>query len=113
MLFSVCLPTNCMTCAPNTGGTECMQCDANYNVNPADKKCLRKLYVHTLSALLALCENYCDVIMDTMASQITSLTTVYLTIYSDADQKNIKAPRHWPLCLEFIGDRWIPHTNGH
>ena len=25
---------------------------------------------------------------------------------------NIKAPRHWPLCGEFIGDRWIPRTNG-
>ena len=21
---------------------------------------------------------------------------------------NIKAPRHWPLCGEFTGDRWIP-----
>ena len=23
-------------------------------------------------------------------------------------KENIKAPRHWPLCGEFIGDRWIP-----
>ena len=23
---------------------------------------------------------------------------------------NIKAPRHWPLCVEFTGDRWIPRT---
>ena len=29
-----------------------------------------------------------------------------------ADQRNIKAPRHWPLWAEFTGDRWIPHTNG-
>ena len=27
--------------------------------------------------------------------------------------KNIKAPLHWPLCVEFTGDRWIPRTNGH
>ena len=27
-------------------------------------------------------------------------------------KKNIKAPRHWPLCGEFTGDRWIPRTNG-
>ena len=27
-------------------------------------------------------------------------------------KKNIKAPRHWPLCGEFSGDRWIPRTNG-
>ena len=24
----------------------------------------------------------------------------------------IKVPRHWPLCAEFTGDRWIPHTKG-
>ena len=24
----------------------------------------------------------------------------------------IKAPRHWPLCREFTGDRWIPRTKG-
>ena len=27
-------------------------------------------------------------------------------------KENIKVPRHWPLCGEFIGDRWIPRTNG-
>ena len=27
-------------------------------------------------------------------------------------KENIKAPRHWPLCGEFTGDRWIPHTKG-
>ena len=27
-------------------------------------------------------------------------------------KENIKAPRHWPLCGEFPGDRWIPCTNG-
>ena len=26
-------------------------------------------------------------------------------------KENIKAPRHWPLCREFTGDRWIPRTN--
>ena len=26
--------------------------------------------------------------------------------------KNIKAPRHWPLCVEFTGDWWVPRTNG-
>ena len=25
-------------------------------------------------------------------------------------KENIKAPRHWPLCGEFIGDWWIPRT---
>ena len=46
--------------------------------------------------------------MGEMTSQITSLTIVYSTIYSGADQrKNIKVPRHWPLCGEFTSDRWI------
>ena len=27
-------------------------------------------------------------------------------------KENIKTPRHWPLCGEFTGDQWIPHTNG-
>ena len=53
--------------------------------------------------------HYDDVIMDAIASQMTSLASVY----SDAHIKeNIKAPRHWPLCREFTGDRWIPRTNG-
>ena len=33
------------------------------------------------------CSHYCDVIMGAVASQITSLTIVYSTIYSDADQR--------------------------
>ena len=34
-----------------------------------------------------ICTHYSDVIMGTMASQITSLATVYSTIYSGADQR--------------------------
>ena len=56
--------------------------------------------------------HYTDVIMGAVASQITSLTIVYSTVSLDADQSNIKASRHWPLCGEFTGDRWIPRTNG-
>ena len=33
-------------------------------------------------------DHYTDVIMTTMASQIISLTVVYSTLYSDADQRN-------------------------
>ena len=49
-------------------------------------------------------EHYSDVIMGAMASQITSITIVYSTVYSDTDHKNIKAPRHWPLCGELTGE---------
>ena len=45
-------------------------------------------------------------------SQIISLIIVYLTVYSGADQENIRALRCWPLWGEFTGDRWIPHTKG-
>ena len=27
-------------------------------------------------------------------------------------KENLKAPRHWPLCGGFTGDRWIPLTKG-
>ena len=52
--------------------------------------------------------HYTDVIMTTMASQITSLTVVYSIVYSSANQKNIKAPCHWPLCGEFTGTGEFP-----
>ena len=35
--------------------------------------------------------------MGMIASQITSLTIVYSTVYSGSDEKNIQALRHWPL----------------
>ena len=39
-----------------------------------------------------------NVIISSLASQITSITIVYSTVYSDADQKeNSKVPRHWPF----------------
>ena len=50
--------------------------------------------------------------MGTMASQITSLAIVYLTVNSGQVKENIKAPRQWPLWGEFAGDQWIPRTNG-
>ena len=37
--------------------------------------------------------------MGAIASQTTSPTIVYSTAYWDADQRNIKAPRHWLLCV--------------
>ena len=93
-------------------------------INPLLKK--HKIYLHFASSL-----HYNDVIMGAIASQITSLTIVYSIVYSVADQRkhqssaslafvreihrgpfiqvqikeNIKAPRHWPLCGKFTGDR--------
>ena len=51
-------------------------------------------------------DNYNDVIMSTMASQITSLTSVYSTVYSDTDQRNhqssaslafVRGIHRWPV----------------
>ena len=58
--------------------------------------------------------HYCDVIMGAVASQITSLTIVYSTVYSDADQRKhqssaslafvrrnhrrpVNSPHKWPV----------------
>ena len=63
-------------------------------------------------------DHYNDVIMVTIASKINSLTIVYTTVYSGADQRKHQSvtsashPRHWPLCGEFTSDRWILRTNG-
>ena len=61
--------------------------------------------------LMITTEHYTDVIMGAIASQITSLTIVYSLIQTQI-KENITAPRHWPLCGVFTGDRWIPRTNG-
>ena len=45
---------------------------------------------HTLAvvvAMLGFCSHYRDVIIGAMASQITSITIVYATVYSGADQR--------------------------
>ena len=63
------------------------------------------------NAVALFVRHYGNVIMTTMASQITSLTIVYSTVIQTQIKENIKAPRHWPLCGEFTGDRWIPRTN--
>ena len=52
---------------------------------------------------------YSDVIMDAMATQITSLTRAFIQAQM---KENIKAPRHWPFWGEFTGDRRIPRTKG-
>ena len=46
--------------------------------------------------------------MGAMASQITSLKIFPQPFIQAQIKENIKAPRHWPLCEEFTGDRWIP-----
>ena len=56
--------------------------------------------------------HYDDVIMTTMASQITSLTVVYSTVYSDADQRKHQSSESLAFVWGIHRDRWIPRTKG-
>ena len=54
--------------------------------------------------------HYCDVMMGGIASQITSITIVYSTIYSDADQRKHQSP----ASLAFVrGIHWGPVNSPH
>ena len=56
--------------------------------------------------------HYIDVIMTTMASQFTSLTVVYTTVYSDADQTKHQSSASLAFVWGIHRDRWIPRTKG-
>ena len=56
--------------------------------------------------------HYIDVIMTTMASQITSLTVVYSIVYSGADQRKHQRSASLAFVRGINRDRWIPHTKG-
>ena len=56
--------------------------------------------------------HYIDVIMTTMASQITSLTVVYSTVYSDADQRKHQSSASLAFVCGIHRYRWIPRTKG-
>ena len=71
--------------------------------------------------------HYDDVIMGVMASQITSLTIVYSTVYSDAVQRKhqssaslafvrgiprspVNSPHKWPINAENVSISWRHHV---
>ena len=58
------------------------------------------------------CRHYYDVIMGTIASQITSLTIVYSGVYSDADQSTHQSSASLAFVREIHRGRWISRTNG-
>ena len=66
---------------------------------------MHALFSHTLTYSVL---HYDDVIMGAMASKLTSLKSVYLTVYSDADQRKhqssaslarspVNSPHKWPV----------------
>ena len=58
------------------------------------------------------CLHYIDVIMTTMASQITSLTVVYSIVYSGAGQSKHQSSASLAFVRGIHRDRWIPRTKG-
>ena len=56
--------------------------------------------------------HYIDVIMTTMASQITSLTVVYSIVYSGADQRKHQSSASLAFVRGTYRDWWIPRTKG-
>ena len=60
----------------------------------------------SVRALMDGVRHYSDVILSAIASQITSLTIIYSTVYSGADQRKHKIS----TSLAFV--RGIPHSKG-
>ena len=56
--------------------------------------------------------HYNDVIMTTIASQITSLAVVYSVVYSDADHRKHQSSASLAFVWGIHRDRWIPRTKG-
>ena len=56
--------------------------------------------------------HYIDVIMTTVASQITSLTIVYSIVYSAAHQRKHQRSASLAFVRGIHRDRWIPRTKG-
>ena len=56
--------------------------------------------------------HYINIIMTTMASQITSLTVVYSMFYSGADQRKHQSSTSQAFVRGIHRDRWIPRTKG-
>ena len=65
--------------------------------------------VHVWAVYLALKRtiHYCDVIMGAIASQVTSITIVYSTVYSDADQRKHQSS----ASLAFVRGIYRGHVN--
>ena len=56
--------------------------------------------------------HYCDVIMGSMASQITSLTLVYSTVHSGTDQRKHQSSPSLAFVRGINRRRWIPRAKG-
>ena len=57
-------------------------------------------------------QHYIDVIMTTVASQITSITVVYSIVYSDADERKHQSSASLAFVWGIHRDQWTPRTKG-
>ena len=107
---------------------DCLQSIRNRHSIACPLWCL--LWVHHLCVILRW-RHYGDAIMGAIASQITSLTVVYSTVYSDADQRKhqssaslafvrgihrgpVNSPHKWPVTRKmFPFDDVIRSCNCH
>ena len=81
------------------------------DVTPANfKKLIPVRYNTGVIKTVHLQKHYNDVIMTTIASQITSLTVVYSSVYSDADQRKHQSSASLAFVRGIHRDRWIPRT---
>ena len=69
-------------------------------------------YVTVMKMSFVTLHHYDDVIMNAIASQITSLMIVYSIVYSDADQSKHQSSASLAFVWGIHRDRWIPRTKG-
>ena len=70
------------------------------------------MYDPTFYESLVKVIHYTDIIVTTIASQITSLTGVYSMFYSGADQRKHQSSALLAFVRGIHRDRWIPRTKG-
>ena len=83
---------------------------ANISISSVENMRLYVIQLMSIWFTRRMNSHYCDVIMETMASKITSLTIVYSAVYLGTDQRKHQSSAS--LAFVCTGDRWIPRTNG-
>ena len=68
---------------------------------------IKLTFLYSSSAIITLTSQWARWRLKSPASGLFTQLFIQVQI-----KENIKGPRHWPLCGEFTGDRWIPGTKG-
>ena len=66
----------------------------------------RSLIIHSINRSITVTSQWARWRLKSPASLLFTWPFIQTQI-----KENFKAPRHWPLCGKFAGDRWIPRTN--